>query len=135
MEVVYILAGVTGIWLLVLSLVLFGLFRKFASLTKGIEADLSKKGFAEVKRRLDFLEKDGKNHIQKVGLVRFNPFRELGGDHSFSLAILDGENSGVIITGLHSRDRTRIYMKDIRKGKPSLSLSNEEKKALLLAQK
>lgn len=118
-----------------LSFVLYKLFRKFESLTKGVEEDISKKGFVEVKRRLDFLEKDGESHIQKIGLVRFNPFRELGGDHSFSLSILDGNNSGVIITGLHTRDRTRIYMKDIKKGKANLELSNEEKRALLEAQK
>ena len=96
---------------------------------------MTKKGFADVDKRLDFLEEDGKVHVQKIGLVRFNPFRELGGDHSFSLAILDGINSGVIITGLHTRDRTRIYMKEIKKGKASLELSSEEKKALAQAQK
>lgn len=117
------------------SFVLYNLFKRFDRLTRGVEEDLSKKGFAEVKKRLDFLEKDGESHVQKIGLVRFNPFRELGGDHSFSLAILDGSNSGVIITGLHTRDRTRIYMKDIKKGKASLELSSEEKKALLEAQK
>jgi hypothetical protein len=133
MQIYYILAAVLGIWLLSLTVVLYNLFKKFASLSKGVEEDLAKKGFAEAKKRLDFLEADGREHIQKVGLVRFNPFRELGGAHSFSLAILDGDNSGVIITGLHARDRTRIYVKDINKGKASLELSSEEKKALTQA--
>lgn len=135
MQIIYISIAVLGIWLLGLSFVLYKLFEKFNRLSRGVEEDLSKKGFAEVKRRLDFLEKDGISHVQKIGLVRFNPFRELGGDHSFSLAILDGSDSGVVITGLHTRDRTRIYMKDIKKGKTNLELSNEERKALVEAQK
>lgn len=111
------------------SFVLYNLFKKFDKLSKGIEEDLAKKGFTEVKRRLDSLEAGGLLHVQKVGLVRFNPFRELGGDHSFSLAMLDGQDSGIVITGLHTRDRTRVYIKEIKKGKAALELSNEERKA------
>ena len=135
MQIYYLLTIVLGVWLLGLSVVLYKLFKTFNRLTEGVKEDLTKKGFADVDKRLDFLEEDGKVHVQKIGLVRFNPFRELGGDHSFSLAILDGINSGVIITGLHTRDRTRIYMKEIKKGKASLELSSEEKKALAQVQK
>ncbi len=132
---VYIILIVLGIWLLGLSFILYKVHKLFGKLSKGIEEDLSKRGFNEVNRRLSFLEGDGKRHIQKVGLVRFNPFKELGGDHSFSLAILDGEDSGVIITGLHTRDRTRVYMKKVYKGKSEYDLSTEEKKALESAYK
>ena len=135
MEIFYALAVAVGIWLLSLSVVLYKVFKKFSLLTRGVEEDLTKKGFAEVRKRLDFLEKDSKNHIQKVGLVRFNPFRELGGDHSFSLAILDGDDSGIIITGLHAREGTRVYVRDIKKGMSNLELSKEEKMALLKTQK
>jgi hypothetical protein len=124
-----------AVWLIILSVVVFRITSLFSKLTKGVEEDLSKKGLAEVRKRLDFLETDGEKHIQKVGLTRFNPFKELGGDHSFSLAILDKEDSGIIITSLHTRDRTRVYMKDIVKGKSSSDLSTEEKKALSVAQK
>lgn len=132
---VYIILIVLGVWLLGISLVLYRTYKLFNKLSKGIEEDLAKKGFGEVNKRLSFLENDGKHHIQKVGLVRFNPFKELGGDHSFSLAILDGEDSGVIITGLHTRDRTRVYMKKIIGGKSEADLSIEEKKALESAHK
>ena len=88
-----------------------------------------------IEKRVDLVEEDGKFHIQKVGLVRFNPFKELGGDHSFSLAILDSNNSGIVITSLHTRDRTRVYMKDIKKGESGFELSVEEKKALANAEK
>lgn len=132
---VLLLFSVFGIWLLIISVVLYKIWSLFKKLTKGVEDDLSKKGFAEVKKRLDFLENDGKFHIQKIGLARFNPFKELGGDHSFSLAILDKEDSGVIITSLHTRDRTRVYMKDIKGSKSSTELSVDEKQALKNATK
>ena len=132
---VLLLFSFFGIWLLAISVVLYKIWILFAKLTKGVEDDLSKKGFAEVRKRLDFLENDGKLHVQKIGLARFNPFKELGGDHSFSLAILDKEDSGVIITSLHTRDRTRVYMKDIKNGNGSSELSVDEKKALNNAQK
>jgi hypothetical protein len=133
-----------AIWLLVLSFVLYRIFVLFNKLTRGVEVTDLKKvlerviskenensiDIKELVKRANRLEEDGKLHIQKVGLVRFNPFKELGGDHSFSLAILDSEDTGVIITSLHTRDRTRVYMKDIKKGKSSFELSVEEKRAL-----
>lgn len=112
------------------TFILYRVYKLFGGLAKGVEADLSAKGFSEVNKRLSFLESDGKAHIQKIGLIRFNPFKELGGDQSFCLAILDGEDSGVVITGLHTRDRTRVYMKAVNKGKSQHDLSAEEKKAL-----
>jgi hypothetical protein len=138
-----------GIWLLGISVVLFRIFALFNKLTKGVEVtDLKKvlekvlsqeaensESIKELSKRADSLEEDGKLHVQKVGLVRFNPFKELGGDHSFSLAILDGEDTGVVITSLHTRDRTRVYMKDIKRGKSEFEISTEEKKALAQAQK
>lgn len=81
------------------------------------------------------LEKEGQTHVQKIGFIRFNPFEETGGDHSFSLALLDGNISGVVLTCLHARERTRIYVKPISHGKSELTLSNEEKKAIEKAQK
>lgn len=145
----FVIFTIFGVWLLVLSIFLYKYFTLFTKLTKGVEVtDLKKvleKLFAEGKgntksiedigKRINLLEEDSKFHIQKVGFIRFNPFKELGGDHSFSLAILDAHNSGVVITGLHTRDRTRVYMKDIKKGGSDVELSLEEKKALTSAQK
>ena len=51
--------------------------------------------------------------IHKVGVVRFNPFKDIGGDQSFALALLDGKNSGVVISSLHTREGTRIYSKPV----------------------
>ena len=144
---VYITLSVFGLWLTIISLVLFKEFALFKKLTKGVGVDdlkkvlekvlskeaVNKKEINELIKRTGQLEEDGRLHIQKVGLVRFNPFKELGGDHSFSLAILDGEENGIIITSLHTRDRTRVYMKDVVRGKANIELSDEEKKALAKA--
>lgn len=80
------------------------------------------------------LEKDGALHIQKVGLLRFNPFRDTGGDQSFILALVDAHNTGVIISGLHTRTGTRWYAKHVIHGKgEEYALSQEEEKALKMA--
>ena len=148
-NLVFIILSLFGVWLLTLSFFLYRYIALFNKLTKGVEVtDLKKvlekilaKGEAntsEIKileERVNLIEENGKFHIQKIGLVRFNPFKELGGDHSFSLAILDSHDSGIVITSLHTRDRTRVYMKDVKKGKSGFELSAEEKKALTNAQR
>jgi hypothetical protein len=144
----YILS-IFGIWILAISVLLYRILALFNKLTKGVEVtdlkkvlekvlekgDLNTKDIESLGKKIGRLEEDGKLHIQKVGFIRFNPFKELGGDHSFSLAVLDAQETGVIITSLHTRDRTRVYMKDIKKGKSSSNLSAEERKALSNAQK
>lgn len=144
---VYIILLLFGIWLTIISVVLYRIFALFNKLTKGLQVsdlksvlekvlsqeEYNRKQITDLIKRLSIQEDDGKLHVQKVGLIRFNPFRELGGDHSFCLAILDREETGVIITSLHTRDRTRVYMKAINKGKSEVELSEEEKKALTKA--
>lgn len=140
---------VFGFWFFVLSVIVFSIFNKFRKLTREVKKGnlirvLDKVIKAEAKntkdlkkltRNLNSLEEEVTLHVQKVGLIRFNPFDELGGDHSFSLALLDGVDTGIILTGLHTRERTRIYIKYIKKGKSEYELSNEEQEALLKAKK
>jgi len=149
MSVQNIALGVMGVWLLILSAILIWLFSFFRRLTKVAKVEDIKKlldkiiekqtdsagDIEKIKKEINRINLDGTEHVQKVGLIRFNPFNEIGGDHSFSLAILDGKDNGIIITGLHTRDRTRIYAKQVARGKSDLELSVEEKKALLKAQK
>lgn len=71
--------------------------------------------------------------VQKVGLVRFNPFDDGGGNFSFSLALLDAHNCGVVMTSIHGRQQNRIYTKKIEKGKSDIQLSEEEEQAINLA--
>lgn len=94
--------------------------------------DLKKvlKEFEELKKEVEKLREQGVFSVQKVGVVRYNPFSEVGGDQSFSIALLDGNNDGVVITSLYSRDGNRVYGKLVKNGKSEYSLSGEEKKAI-----
>ena len=79
------------------------------------------------------MQQESEGYVQKVGTVRFNPFSDTGGEQSFSLGLLDKRDNGVILTGLHTRERTRVYVKPIAAGKSKIDLSKEEAKALQLA--
>lgn len=69
--------------------------------------------------------------VHKVGVIRFNPFKDLGGDQSFSVALLDGQDTGVVISSLHTREGTRVYAKAIEKGKSvKHPLSEEEQEVI-----
>jgi len=68
--------------------------------------------------------------IQHVGVVRFNPFRDTGGDQSFAVALLDEDANGVVISSLHNRNDTRIYAKAITGGRSTYTLSAEEQEAI-----
>lgn len=71
--------------------------------------------------------------VQKVALIRYNPFKDIGGDQSFSLALLDKKDNGVVLTSILSREGNRAYAKNISKGKSEHKLSLEEEKAIDLA--
>lgn len=70
---------------------------------------------------------------QKVSIVRFNPFGDTGGDQSFSLAVLDAHDSGYVLTSIHGRQGTRVYVKPVDYAKSKYSLSEEEQQALTQA--
>lgn len=68
--------------------------------------------------------------LHKMGVTRFNPFNDMGGDQSFVIALLDSENNGVILSSLYGRDGSRIYAKPVIKGESRYVLSDEEKMAI-----
>jgi hypothetical protein len=72
---------------------------------------------------------------QKISIVRFNPFGDTGGDQSFSLAVLDSHDSGYVLTSIHGREGTRVYVKPVDYGKSKYTLSDEEQQALSQAAK
>lgn len=141
--------GIIAVWLIGLSVGLVLVYRFFDRLSSGVKTGNLKRvldkilenqtktglGLANLEREVKKLEEEGALHVQKVGLVRFNPFRETGGDHSFSLALLNAKNTGIILTSLHTRERTRVYIKAVKKGKSEYEFSQEEKKALSKALK
>ena len=65
--------------------------------------------------------------IQKTAVVRFNPFSDVGSDQSFSAALLDFYNNGLVISSFYTREGTRIYSKPIKNGLSKYQLSKEER--------
>lgn len=68
--------------------------------------------------------------VRHVGLIRFSPFHDTGGDQSFTLALLDGKRDGIVLTGLHSRSDSRLYAKPIESGSSTYALIPEEREAI-----
>lgn len=79
------------------------------------------------------MDKTDKTKIQKVGLIRYNPFDEMGGNLCFALALLDGYDNGVVLNGIHSRTGSFTYAKPIEMGVSTYMLSEEEIKAVEMA--
>ncbi|MFA6973653.1 MAG: DUF4446 family protein [Parcubacteria group bacterium] len=72
--------------------------------------------------------------LHKTAMLRFNPFKEVGGDQSFAVAMLNGKNNGLVLSSLYTREGTRIYAKSITAGKSEkYPLTEEEEKAIKLA--
>ena len=133
------------VWLGALSFVVFRMVRHYNRLTGGKEnvgikeilenlLTTQKALRNEQKALFTTLEKiksDGRLHVQRVGLVRFNPFSDTGGSQSFTLALLDGHNNGLVMTSLYARTGHRWYVKEVTGGKgKELALSKEEQTAV-----
>jgi hypothetical protein len=87
----------------------------------------------ELSARSAVLEADARRAVQRIGLVRFNPFEETGGNQSFALALTDRNGDGFVVSSLHARTGTRLYAKAIVGGRSDSALSAEEAEALRLA--
>lgn len=84
----------------------------------------------QVEERVCALERQIPLCVQRVGLVRYDAFEDVGGQQSFSLAILDAQQNGLVLTSVYSRSDVRVYAKAIRQGQPSHPLSEEELQAI-----
>ncbi len=147
-QLVYII--VVFVWLGVLSFLIWKEFNFLKSLFPKIgERDIRKK-FEEVinavaesneelralEKKLSQLEIEGLKHIQKISLLRYNPYEDTGGNISFSLALLDKKGNGYVLTSLHARSGTRIFAKPVVDGKEDkYELSKEEEEVLKKALK
>ena len=85
------------------------------------------------KKDIRILFKNMESTFQKVGIVKYDAFQQMGGKLSFSLALLNEKNDGFIINSVHSSDGCYSYTKEIRGGQSEISLGNEEKVALDIA--
>lgn len=135
-------------WQIIVTILLIQTILHYRRLTKNItkkdlktvltqilsQQELSSKEIALLKKSLTQVKIDIKSNLQKIGFVRFNPFSQTGGDQSFSLALLDDNNNGLVLSSLHSRDTTRLYTKTIKSGRAEgYDLSKEEIKAIQVA--
>jgi hypothetical protein len=68
--------------------------------------------------------------IQRVGVVRYNPFEDTGSNQSFVLAMLDARGDGFVLSSLHSRQATRMFLKPVSGGKVDGAVSQEESEAI-----
>jgi len=88
----------------------------------------------EIKAYYTTLVGDIDSCVQKVGLVRYNAFRDVGSDLSFALALLDRNDDGVVLNGLFGSDSSNIFAKPIKGGNSKYQLSEEEKEAINIAE-
>lgn len=94
-----------------------------AAAAKAQETDLLARG----------LERASRGYLQRIGFLRFNPFRDAGGDQSFAVALTDQDGNGVVISSLHSRDVTRVYGKPLAAWASPYPLTDEEQQAITKA--
>lgn len=90
------------------------------------QADKNKKDIRNLYKRME-------KTYQKMGLVKYDAFNQMGGQLSFSLALLDENNNGFIINSVHSTEGCYSYTKEIRNGDCTISLGKEEAEALAIA--
>lgn len=147
--------GIIIIILLIIVIILIGsmisyslrlsrLERKYKMFMKGSDAQSLEKTFMRKFAQIDRLYEAKENHEQtiksivknfrvifsKYGVEKYDAFDDVGGKLSFALALLDKENTGLILNAVHSRDNCFLYLKEIVKGKSYVMLSQEEVEAL-----
>lgn len=150
-DIGYFCIGITG--LIVLLLLLFfiilirqnSMIKKYKNFMKGdknvktmeqlIESRLGEIESLEMKnealvKKIMEIEDILLGAYQKMAIIKYDAFREMGGNLSFVLALLDRNNNGFLLNSVHSRDACYTYMKEIVKGSAKVELSEEEKQAL-----
>ena len=86
-----------------------------------------------VERQGEVTERSLRTALRFQGMVRYDAYRDMGGSQSWSIALLDGNQSGAVVTSLHARDHARVYLKELVEGAPGQRLSPEEERAVALA--
>lgn len=104
------------------------LLKKCLSETKDI-----KEKYSETELKINNLQRDIIQCVQKVGIVRYNAFDNVGSDLSFCVALLDNNNNGIVLSGIYSRDNSMNYAKPVIDGKSKYALSAEEIQAVDIA--
>ena len=140
LDIAYVLIGIMAFLLILLIIVMVQIcklsklkkrYEKFmcGKEAKSLEKEIVEKNKNDIRKLYKKLE----SAFQKFGLVKYDAFRQMGGQLSFSLALLDENNNGFLINSVHSTEGCYSYTKEIKQGECSISLSEEEVKALELA--
>ena len=95
--------------------------------------DALKKSTRLVADSLEQINEMGKLSLQKVGIVKYDAFDDMGGNLSFALALLNHQNSGIVINSVHAREGCYTYAKEVVNGESYIVLGAEEKEALEIA--
>lgn len=138
------------VWLIILSLTFFVFMRNYRKLvreTTGSDLkdiwqiyisrlEVTQKGLTDLGSAVKEMKEADKKHLQKVSLVRFNPFSDTGGNQSFAMSLLNGRGDGVVFSSLHGREGTRVYGKSVEGFKSAgYEFSKEEGEAVNYAAK
>ena len=84
----------------------------------------------QARRPAPAVEPPSLRSIRQVGLVRYQAYHDVGGDHSFALALLDSAGDGVVLNSLYHRDRCRVYAKAVKDWRAEITLTDEEREAI-----
>ena len=145
-----ILIFVLGVLLIVLvymikiSMKMSRFIKKYKMFMRGMDGASLERAFAARFNQMDLLEENSRNHMEeirkikevqnitlnKVAIVKYDAFKEMGGKLIFALAMLDKENNGFVMNAIHSSDGCYTYVKEIVKGESYVVLGEEEKEAL-----
>ncbi|MDE5803068.1 MAG: DUF4446 family protein [Lachnospiraceae bacterium] len=153
MDIGYLFIGMAACILLLLILLIVS-FRKTSQLEKRLDKFMLGKDAKSLEKDIIALYEDNKfikinmdknkkdirtlyknmeSAFQKVGIVKYDAFQQMGGQLSFSLALLDENNNGFVLNSVHSTEGCYTYTKEIKNGECAISLGDEEKKALSMA--
>lgn len=139
-----------ALWNVIVTVLLLWLVGKFLHLGAGVKEknvvavldrevllrEKMEKSLATLKEEVAHLQQKSRKSLRRVGVLRFNPYNDVGGDQSFAVALLNEEASGLVFSSLHGREGTRIYAKPVEKSEAKeYSLSEEEKEAIKVARK
>jgi hypothetical protein len=151
-KIIYTGAGLILLFLILIIIEhirLSGMINKYRKLIKGISEKKNVEdlmlSYSEVlnkvkidleeniERRIKSLEEKMETSLRNVGIVRYNAFENVGNNMSFSLAAVDDNKDGFILTGIYTRENSYVYIKEIANGQSKKELSLQEKEALLRA--
>ena len=143
-NIVYIIGAVAVIalvWIVVLEIRIRKLLRgktgdDLEDLIRKTNQDLDalSRSKTEIRNDISAIREKMRHHIRGVKTIRFNPFKDSGGNQSFATAIINDEGDGVVISSIYSRDRVGIYAKPIESHKSEYELSDEERRAIMESQ-